>query len=253
MNKQKLMKGFFLLIILLIFSSCGTYSQDNLSNTDNSIVNLEYNDTINNLKVEVIWKPHKLQNDYIIGPAIIQFTNVKYGRSSTVVNNNFGILKKRLSGLLNIENRKEDSYKYIIQSIENKTIKLNYDKAALKDGRFTFMGATDEPFFFYDVDFDNKKELIVSEMFIGQRFYSTFKAYKLDKSQDIFVLEDDFLQITYKEPYISLDELSTVNPSDKTIELFLSSGAALSESKIYKLQPTENEYGDKFILKVKNE
>lgn len=235
-----------LLILVFLCIPLNSFAEDEQS--DNNIVNLKYNNIINNMRVEVIWKPNNLWHDYVIGPAIIQFTNTKYGTSSTVVNNNLGILEKRLTGLLNIK-KIDDIGNYNIQSIANKSINLEYKKSELKDGRFTFQGATDEPFFFYDIDFDNKKELIVSEMFNGQRFCSTFKAYKFSEDQAIKVIKEDLYQITYDEPYISLDELSTVNTSNKTIEIFLSAGAVGSESKIYKLDSVKDDYGNnKYIL-----
>jgi len=244
MNKKLL-----LLPILILMFCCIANAEDiqDKQGDNNNSVNLKYNNIINNMKVEVIWKPNNLWHDYVIGPAIVQFINIKYGGRSTVVNNNFGILEKRLTGLLNIEWNKDDSGKYDVQSISNKSIDLEYKKSELKDG--SFRKATDEPFFFYDIDFDNKKELIVSEMFIGQRYYSTFKVYKLSESQDIDVIEDSFHQITYKEPYIFLDELSTVNISNKTIEIFLSGGALDSETKIYKLDSVKDDHGNnKYVL-----
>lgn len=205
---------------------------------DNNVIHLKYNNPINSMKVQVIWKPNELRNGYVIGPAIIEFTNIEYGTSSTVVNNLFGIKKERMDGFLRIEKEKnvhgDFVGNYIIQSIANKTINLNYKNPKLREDRYTFRGATNEPFFFYDLDFDGKEELIVSEMFNGQRHNSTFKAYKLDEGQNINVLKDSFLQLTYEKPYIDLDELSTVNKSDKTIEILFSAGAMDSESEIYK-------------------
>jgi len=137
---------------------------------------------------------------------------------------------------------------YNIKGITNETIKLDYSKSTLKDGRFTFMGATDEPFLFYDLDFDDKEELMVCEMFNGQRWHSTFKAYNLSEDQDIEVIGDSLYQITYDEPYISLDEISTVNIKDKTLSIVMSCGASCSKLKIYKLDSANHNQGHRYIL-----
>lgn len=196
------------------------------------IVILKYNNTVNDLRVEVIWKPEILQNNYIIGSAIIKLTNVKYGGNSTLVSNNFGVLENRLSKFIQWQ-RKDGGKK--IAKILNKTIYLDYKNPKIEEKQYKF-GTTEEPFFFYDIDFDGKKELIVSEMFAGQRHRSIFRVYKLEEDSETSVLEYDYSQITYKEPYLFLDEASTVDRANKTIKINLSSGAALSETKSYKLR-----------------
>jgi hypothetical protein len=108
-----------------------------------------------------------------------------------------------------------------------------------KSTQISFHDAPDEPFFFYDLDFDGSKELLVAEIFQGQRWYNKLKAYKLDEDQDYFVLEDDFLQITYDEPYIYLDETSIIDPLEKTLTIYVSGGAADSEWKVYKYNANE--------------
>jgi hypothetical protein len=238
-NKQKIINMLFLATILFII----IYIASSISGKkNNSVVMLYYDKPINGLNIRVFWKPNTIRNSYIIGPAIIKFTNIKYGTSSTVVNNNFGILQERLNGSLHTEKRQNDSGEYNISGIDNKPICLTHQSFVPKHTQFSLGEAPDEPFFFCDLDFDGRDEILVREMFIGQRFYSTFKAYKFSDNQDIFVLEDDFLQITYDEPYIYLDETSAIDPLEKTLTIYVSGGAKDSEWKIYKYD------GNNYIL-----
>ena len=102
-------------------------------------------------------------------------------------------------------------------------------------------GATPEPFFFQDLDFDNSKELIIKEAVNGQRGGSSFKAYKIKNGY----LESDLYNITYNEPYKSLDEMSKIDYTKKQITISKSGGSCGSVNEIYKLMPSKNEYEDK--------
>jgi len=255
MNKKQLMVVWVVCCLLAITGTSFKFTEAAVrteQNNNDNIINLKYNNIINGMKVEVTWRPNNSQNGYVIGPAIIQFTNIKYGTSSTIVNNYFGIKEERVGRLLKIKKKKNAEGKFVgeytIQSITNETIKLDYNKPILRDDKFTFMEATGEPFLFYDLDFDNKEELMVCEMFNGQRWHSTFKAYSLSEHQDIEVIGDSLYQITYDEPYISLDGLSTVNRKDKTLSIFMSGGASSSKSKIYKLDFSNHNQGSRYTL-----
>jgi len=237
------MRKIYLVLILILITS-GAFAQEGLI-SDNLVI-LKYNE-INGLNVDVIWRPNELRNGYAIGAAIIRLTNTKYGTSSTVVSNNFGILQNRLDRFIKWKENENGENK--IQSITSKDISLHYKNPKIPEEGFNF-GTEEEPFFFYDIDFDGKDDLLVSEMYAGQRFYPTFKAYKLCDSQNICVIEDQYNQITYKEPYILLDGLSAVSRKNKTIEINYSSGAADSTSEVYEAKPSyEGSKTNEFVLK----
>ena len=97
----------------------------------------------------------------------------------------------------------------------------------------------DVPFFFYDVNFDGKKELMLTEFGNGQRFVSSFKVFLLDNGE----LIDDYFQITNIEPFRSFDAFTKINNHTKEFILYLSSGARSSGFHTYELD-------DKGILKL---
>jgi hypothetical protein len=228
--------------------SCNIKRQSNSYVADTDMITLKYKDTINGLEVKVFWKPNKIQNSYVIGPAIIEFRNVHNETSSTVVNNNFGISRDKLADLIKTKPIQGGSERYNIRSADAKPIFLEYEKFKPKSTQISFHDAPDEPFFFYDLDFDGSKELLVAEIFQGQRWCNKLKAYKLDEDQDYFVLEDDFLQITYDEPYIDLDENSIICPLSKTLIIYKSGGVGNSEWRIYKYKPNNQFEDPKYTL-----
>lgn len=214
------------------------------SQIGDGIVTVKFKDVVNDLKIEVIWKPDRLINGYVIGPAIIELANVKQGGSSTVVNNHFGIQEYRLSEFISWRSEEGGNK---IENISGKVIHLEYKRPVIAEEDYSF-GTTEEPFFFYDINFDGREELLLCEMFTGQRFVSIFRPYKMEETQDWDVLESDFTQITYQEPYLSLDEMTTVDKENKTITINLSGGASFSKSKVYKLQYDAICGFDKYML-----
>ena len=72
----------------------------------------------------------------------------------------------------------------------------------------------------------------------------------MDYSEYSVLHEPAFQQITYQEPYISLDELSRVDSEAQTITIHLSGGAYDSENHIYALQYDSSEGRDIFVKKA---
>lgn len=235
------MKKISFVFIILLLATCSFSSP-----IDEHIVILKYNALINGLTIEVLWKPRVLMNGYATGPAIIQLTNEEYGISSTVVSNNFTISGDRANEF--IEWRKSENEDTKVQRILSKIVSLQYINPKIPEDGYTF-GTTEEPFFFYDLNFDGKKEFLVFEGFTGQRGGSAFKTYELDGSE-YFVLKNEYQQITYDEPYILLDGGSTIDKEKKVIKIYYSGGVGESETHIYELKPShKGSEVNKFILK----
>lgn len=200
------------------------------ANINDNVVVLQYDKDINGLHIEVLWKPKYSKNGFVEGPAIIQLTNIKEGGVSTLTNNNFAFPKERTKKFIKLKNYESTSS--VIESITNNVVSLEYTYPKVKTNECDF-GTDEEPFFFYDVDFDGQKELLIVEIGKGQRWRNTFKAYKIVEDQVYDVLEDDFHQITYKEPFVFFDSASTVNAETETIEINWSCGARHSFTDIY--------------------
>lgn len=227
------MKPKIKLLFILIFFCSTIMSQDFKS--EFRTVNIEFINKINGYSVKAIWKPTKISHEHIVGPAIIEFYNSTNNTSFDISNNNFSIKKSSLP-LNNLENESQ------IVNLNKELVTLFYDENNLKfDEGF---GTTNEPFFFIDIDFDMKKELVLSEVDNGQRGYTTYKIYKIENGD----LRPELYNITYKEPYISFDDMSKIDFEKKTITIYKSGGACFNSYEIYKLQIHKDDYGDNLLL-----
>ena len=47
--------------------------------------------------MRVYWKPVRIKYSYVIGPAILEFSNAKDSTSFTLTNNHFSVLKSTLN------------------------------------------------------------------------------------------------------------------------------------------------------------
>lgn len=203
---------------------------DNETDVEQEVVELKYNKPVHGLSVRVLWMPKEFRNQHVLGPAIIELTNLEHGTSSTVVNNHFGIKADRLEGSIDKVQAEEEGGHVV--NILKKDIGLQYADPKIAEEEYNF-GTDEEPFFFYDINFDGRDDFILVEMYNAQRGGHSYKAYDLADSQDIWVLEDDYLQITNKEPYRLLDYSTTVDRQKKTIAIHVSAGAVYSYQDIY--------------------
>ena len=147
-----------------------------------------------------------------------------------------------------IEWKKEENEDAEVKMILNKIVNLDYTNPEIPEKGYRF-GTLEEPFFFYDLNFDGKKEFLVGEVEAGQRWEPTFKAYELDDSDYFVLVEPALQQITYEEPYVLLDGLSTVDAESKIINIHYSAGAEFSEDHVYELQYDESQMKNVFVLK----
>jgi hypothetical protein len=209
-------------------------------NVQSKVVIIEYTNEICGYLVKVIWKPNNVHFEHTVGPAIIEFYNLKDSTTFTLTNNHFGVLSSKLPF----------SYSEVgeeIFTLNQNDIKLVYDNNNLFDSQGYFR-ITNETFFFQDLDFDNKKELILGELNQGQRGVATFKAYKTYSSSEII---PDIYNVTNEEPFKSLDEMSEVDHINKRIIINGSNGWCAESKYIYKLRPTPNDFdGNNFVLET---
>jgi hypothetical protein len=199
--------------------------------SSSSVVTVTYSKPVKGFSIQALWVPSEIRNGYVLGPAIIKLTNEKSGASSTVTNNVFSIpLEKVAKDITKEQGQDGDS----VLKVLNRSIPLGYSNPKISEEPYNF-GTDQEPFFFYDINFDGRKDFILVEMFNGQRGGHTYKAYALSDSQNIEVLEDGYLQITNKEPFNLLDFSTTVDRKNKRIVINYSSGAKDSEQVVYNI------------------
>jgi uncharacterized protein len=192
------------------------------------------------MHVEVTWEPLDAMHGYVLGEAEIKFTNIKDGSSFIINNMHFGIRKGKVDHL-NFEWSDE------LERLEfdKKDITLKYEEPKVKDLTNILKNFEDTPFFFYDLDFDNVKELIIAGRAQGQRYSSIYRVYSLRDG----VLVNQTNQVTDIEPFLELDGLSTIDISNKTINIYGSGGACNGWNKTYKFidRETNNKKG-RYVL-----
>ena len=226
--------SYLILLMLVMLLSCTNNSDKSLNGKN--IVNIHFDNSIQGFNVDIVWMPNEIHYGFITGPAILYFNNLLDSSSFTIVNNNFGLKKDRLNIVYN-----KDSTKII--KIVSKTISLTYSTPIINtNGSF---GSKSEPFFFYDINFDEKLELIVPEFYCGQRGVTSFKAYQLDGRGHY---KTELYQITNKDPYRHLDEYSSIDEQNKQIIIYGSGGSCFSTKDFYQVLPSASKYDvPKFI------
>ena len=231
---MKNIKYTLLLLTLIQFNLNGQINELHIDKT----YNIKYLNEINGYTINALWIPTSNYSEHILGAVIINFYNKKDSTSFYLTNNNFSILKSKLPILYSV-----DSSSIIgIGNSNQDSIFLDYNENKLTSTDVDGFGTTNEPFFFHDIDFDNRKELIIAEVGQGQRGIATFKSYNLGG--------DELYKINNNAPLNNLDELTSFDITKKEITLWLSGGACASEFWTYKLMKSEND-GYEFVLKSK--
>ena len=85
------------------------------------------------------------------------------------------------------------------------------------------------PFFFEDVDFDGKDELVMVSFNSGQRWYNEYIVYKSNYKYG------NMYNLVNTEPLSIIDQLSTFNKQNRTIDVFSSGGACTNSNEKFKL------------------
>jgi hypothetical protein len=181
-------------------------------------VTVSYKDAIDKFTVKILWIPREeAPLDRISGPGIIEFTDPIKSTRFSIKCKDLALSKKRV-GIASLE---------YTSRLLDKTINLEYDSMSLND---SFDGNIHEPFFFYDVDFDDKVELVITQFGYGVQNSNTYKAYKLNGSS----LENDSKQIPDNEPFSLFNDFTEFNKKDKTITIESFFGGGDTQTSIYK-------------------
>ena len=185
----------------------------------NNSVNVKYKNSINGMKVDVIWEPFDSYGGYIVGEATIRFEDIKTRTSFSIYHSNFGVDKDKAE-ILNLEwDDALGRFKF-----DKKTIHIDNKISDTNDWHKSDI-------FFYDLDFDGNKELITYLPGLGNRGLGKFNVYEIKDGNPIYKEE---------EPYSGLSARSTIDRENKTISLYESGGACNSLKKIYRFKPSHN-------------
>lgn len=92
------------------------------------------------------------------------------------------------------------------------------------------------PFSFYDVDFDGKEELLITNYQNGSYSNNTYKVYKI---------HEYYAELMTDEPFNHLETSTKFDSTNKTIITTSSSGQGSVYTYTYQLKDYETMYGDK--------
>ena len=189
---------------------------------------LNYTKQIEGYNVSVLWIPESEVSKGIIGKAIMHF-KYKNGKTFNLTHNFF------VSSVIDSNTK---TGKPIIDPNKTAYSIDNYSSPNISN---PLTGDNLEPFLFADVNFDGKKELLLTKAQQGQRHANSFEVYLIDNDG---CLVDDCYQITHEMPFAELDAYSVLNKTRKTIKIHSSGGAYNWVDKLYAIDQIETEsYG----------
>ncbi len=183
----------------------------------NDTVIISYSRQINGYKVTIIYKPNMIRYKMAFGPAILNFKNKK---TEFNISNNYLALPPELFDFDLNDNE--------ITGIKTNKITIDYKEPNLENGLFENIYV---PFAFIDLNFDGKKELLITETAQGQRFVDVFKVYSLKKGESGY----DEYQINTDAPYDLIDFWSAIDKKNKELILYGSGGVCNNMYETYSL------------------
>lgn len=229
------MKQIILLVFLLL--SPVTYADTDEWNSfydGTKIIHLKFTDIINDkYNVNIVWMPRDGEGPRLVGPAIITFSKDS-GYIFSVTADNFHLPFDELkeSGILKVDNDgqavKVDLSK--VYSFEYSSDSFNKVSLMNNTHKYEASGSREQvPFFFEDIDFDGKDELVMVSFNSGQRWYNEYIVYKSNYKYG------NMYNLVNTEPLSIIDQLSTFNKQNRTIDVFSSGGACGSTNEKFKL------------------
>lgn len=174
---------------------------------------ITYQYTINDYKVKVTWMPLEAGCQNVEGPADIRFTH-ETGATFTIRHNFYFsdvITFDTTNGRPIFTDQKQFSIKYPNTTIREKI-------------------RSDAPFYFADMNYDNKPELVLVNPCKAQRFRDSLTVFAIG---DSFKILDSARQITQKEPYCYFDSQTTFDSKDRSVTVNFSGSAGDIEYRKY--------------------
>ena len=229
------MKQIILLVFLLL--SPVTYADTDEWNSfydGTKTIHLKFTDIINDkYNVNIVWMPRDGEGPRLVGPAIITFSKDSgYVFSVTADNFHLPFDELKESGILKFDNDgqavKVDLSK--VYSFEYSSDSFNKVSLMNNTHKYEASGSREQvPFFFEDVDFDGKDELVMVSFNSGQRWYNEYIVYKSNYKYG------NMYNLVNTEPLSIIDQLSTFNKQNRTIDVFSSGGACTNSNEKFKL------------------
>ena len=190
---------------------------------DPKYVEITYSKPVEDHDVKIHWRPYEVMCDHLIGPAILEFTNKKTGDRFFLTNNRFG-LPKSLDWFKTVTIN-EGYYEKTSQP----ALVLDYTAPEFTDK------LPSNSFFFVDLTFDGRKELVVTEIANGQRSRNTYKVYDPENTST-------YMPITATAPFCSLDSESVIDRKSRTIRIHNSGAAAVYDILLYRFDDEHERY-----------
>lgn len=158
---------------------------------------INYKQKVNSYRVKIIWFPFIYKQGYTdYGLAILYFQN---DTSEFYLYNEIF--------------HDDGLYKYMPLK-DGDSISLDYTQKNPDD----YLAENSVPFFFQDIDFDGKDELLITKWNCGSRNSSTYYVYKISEEGDVYLINE--------EPFNNMENGHTeFNPLNKTITNRFSSSA----------------------------
>lgn len=193
---QKTMK-YSLLLLFLFTKSCQSKNLDTENLNKTPQITIEYLNLVNGYKVKILWIPNKIasnENEKIVGPAILELKK-NDGKTFYANFTNFSID-------ITIPNLKMNNE--FVQSFTPTYIqrKFNTEK---------------DPFFFKDVNFDNHKELIISETGLLDFDRKVYRIFEVIENSDFHNNTLDELKESVFDDYVN-STFDAINKEIITIE-----------------------------------
>ena len=160
---------------------------DNEFKTSNPIT-VDFTNEINGFKIRAIWLIESLDSRYtqkLIGPAILTFTDVKTNKTYNVNHDGFSIdiLPENEKFIKIIKNEGVDEYQSNVSFTQKMEYKLPKIIVEQQDTEITSKDRNSGfeeyvPFFFKDIDFDNKQDLILTLAYFSEKGGFSNEVYK---------------------------------------------------------------------------
>lgn len=216
MKKLLMIIGCLLILSAGKHSTKGNESSETFKTIDQSYTYIKYRQKVNGYEVSAIFLNDSIQDgchpETILGKAILSFRNRKH--EIIIVNPSYTD---------NNLNKSVDSIRH------GMTIETDYIPFEMSEDN-TFSG-NESPFFFFDIDFDSEKELIVC-LWEGMPYHghAAYKAYKTKIGNGSHLLSP-----MQGAPFNELNDYTKIDTINQTISIPIQVGLKMGGLKVYGL------------------